>query len=76
METAAVISDGDIQTVQLPRSCRLNAVTVTVRQEGESVVLEPLKPADWPAGFFEAIRIEDPAFERASQGTLPPIKRF
>jgi hypothetical protein len=26
----------------------------------------------WPPGFFDAIRIDDPAFQRPDQGELPP----
>jgi virulence-associated protein VagC len=75
METAKVIREGDHQTVCLPKGVRLPS-TVTVRQEGEAVVLEPLKPTAWPSGFFDAIHIADPAFERPSQGQLPAVKNL
>jgi virulence-associated protein VagC len=73
METATVTVEGDRQTVRLPRSVHLPE-TVLVRQEGESVVLEPVKAKTWPAGFFDTIHINDPAFKRPEQGQLPPVK--
>ena len=73
METATVTFEGDRQTVHLPRSVRLPA-TVFVRQEGETVVLEPARRGTWPEGFFESIRVADPAFQRPEQGQLPPVK--
>ena len=73
METATVIVEGDRQTVRLPKSIHLPA-EVFVRQEGETVVLEPARPKSWPEGFFDSIHITDPAFNRPEQGTLPPVK--
>lgn len=75
METATVITENGQQTVKLPDSIHLPD-TVTVRQEGETVVLEPARPAKWPTGFFESIRITDPAVERPPQGQLPPVKKL
>ena len=74
METATVISDGDVQTVRLPKGYHLPTPTVQVRHEGQAIVLEPLRPTVWPTGFFEQIHISDPTFIRPGQGTLPPIK--
>jgi len=73
METATVIFEGDYQTVRLPKSVYLPR-TVCVRQDGDSVVLEPIRPRTWPDGFFDSIHIADPAFERPEQGPLPPVK--
>jgi virulence-associated protein VagC len=73
METATVIDEGGRQTVRLPKSVHLPA-EVFVRQEGETVVLEPARAKNWPEGFFESIHITDPAFDRPEQGKLPPVK--
>jgi virulence-associated protein VagC len=73
METAIVTLEGDSQTVRLPGSVRLPS-TVFVRQEGDSVVLEPVRPKKWPEGFFASIHITDPAFERPPQGQAPPAQ--
>ena len=73
METATVMLDGDCQTVRLPKSVHLPA-NVFVRQDGESVVLEPAKPKTWSEGFFDSIQVTDPTFTRPEQGQLPPVK--
>jgi virulence-associated protein VagC len=73
METAIVILEGDRQTVRLPKSVHLPTPTVAVRHEGETVVLEPIKPTKWPENFFDSIHISDPSFDRPSQGELPPV---
>jgi virulence-associated protein VagC len=75
METATVTVEGDRQTVRLPKSVRLPS-TVFVRQDGDAVVLEPVRPTTWPDGFFNSIHINDPAFERPSQGQLPAVKNL
>lgn len=74
METATVIHEGGCQTVRLPRGFHISTTTVGVRQEGEAIVLEPMKPRAWPDGFFDSIHISDPAFSRPGQGQLPPMK--
>jgi hypothetical protein len=38
----------------------------------EDRLLEPIKSSQWPPGFFDRIRIDDPAFARLAQGELPP----
>lgn len=76
MDTAIVTEEGDHQTVRLPKGIHLSTPTVLVRQEGSSVVLEPAKATTWSAGFFDSIRIDDPAFERPQQAPLPPVKEL
>ncbi|MBI3736596.1 hypothetical protein HY256_08815, partial [Candidatus Sumerlaeota bacterium] len=68
-ETATVTLEGGCQTVRLPKSIHLPA-TVFVRQEGESVVLEPVKSKTWPADFFDSVHVTDPTFMRPEQGQL------
>jgi len=74
METAIVTREGDHQTVRLPKGFNLSTPTVGVRHEGESIILEPMKPKAWPDGFFDSIHITDPGFSRPEQGQLPPLK--
>jgi virulence-associated protein VagC len=76
MDTAIVITEGDRQVVQLPKGYRLLTSTVTIRQEGENIVLEPVKLQSWPPGFFEEIHIKDQTFERPAQGSLPEINKL
>jgi virulence-associated protein VagC len=71
MKTAEVIETGNGQAVRLPDEFRFHTDRVSIRREGEAVVLEPPKPARWPEGFFAAIAIQDPAFARPPQGPMP-----
>jgi virulence-associated protein VagC len=68
METATVIDEGECQTVRLPKGFHIATPTVSVRHEGETIVLEPLQTKAWPEGFFDSIHITDPAFSRPNQG--------
>ena len=74
METATVIHEGECQIVRLPKGYHIPTATVGIRHEGETIVLEPLKPKVWPRGFFDSIHITDPSFSRPDQGQLPSIK--
>jgi len=76
MNTVEIIETSQGQTVRLPDEYRFNTPTVSIRREGESVILEPIQTSKWPDGFFEAIRIDDPAFSRPPQGSAPPAPDF
>ena len=76
MDTVTVTEQGGLQSVQLPKGIRLATPVVTVRQEGDRVVLEPVKTHQWPRGFFESIRIADPEFGRPPQGETPAAKEL
>jgi virulence-associated protein VagC len=76
MKTTEVISIGGRQAVTLPDEFRFTDATVSIRKEGKTVILEPLRAASWPAGFFEDIRIDDPAFARPPQGDTPAAPSF
>ncbi len=71
MKTAEVFHIAGTQAVKLPAGFRFEGETVSIRREGEAVILEPVKPATWPPGFFDSIRIDDPAFARPEQGQVP-----
>jgi virulence-associated protein VagC len=72
-QTAELMNTDQGQLVRLPEEFRLPGPRVSIRKEGSSVVLEPLKETSWPPGFFEAIQIDDSAFQRPDQGALPPV---
>jgi virulence-associated protein VagC len=72
MQNAEIIELHGAQLVKLPEGFRFSGNQVSIRKQGDTVVLEPLRPTTWPQGFFEEIHIEDPAFERPSQGEMPP----
>jgi virulence-associated protein VagC len=73
MTTAEVVDVGGEQMVRLPEGFRFEADTVSVRREGEAVILEPVRTSTWPEGFFKAIHIADPSFVRPDQGGVPPV---
>ena len=74
--TVEIIETTKGQAVPLPEEFRFSTSTVTIRRQGDAVIVEPVKPASWPEHFFDAIRIEDPAFRRPDQGTTPPAPTF
>lgn len=76
MSTAEVVDVGGSQIVRIPADVHLQTGVVSIRQEGEAVILEPIKPQMWPEGFFEAIHIADPKFVRPEQGVAPPAPSF
>jgi hypothetical protein len=76
MRFAEIVKADGYQLVRLPEGFRLEGDTVSIRRQGEAIVLEPVKPATWPPGFFDRIRIEDPAFARPSQGAVPPAPQL
>jgi virulence-associated protein VagC len=73
MTTTEIIRTQGTQAVKLPEGFQFEGDVVSIRRQGEAVILEPVKPATWPAGFFDAIRIDDPAFERPEQGPIPRV---
>ena len=71
MKTTEVISIDGRQAVRLPDEFRFTDTTVSIRKQGEAVILQPAKSHTWPAGFFDDIRVDDPAFSRPPQGETP-----
>lgn len=76
MRIAEIVRANGSQMVKLPEEFHLEGDTVGIRRQGEAIVLEPVKAATWPRGFFDKIRIDDPAFVRPSQGEVPPAPRL
>jgi virulence-associated protein VagC len=76
MKIIELLETSQGQAVPLPEEFRFATPTVSVRREGDAVILEPLKPTHWPERFFERIRIDDPAFVRPEQGVAPPAPSF
>ncbi len=71
MTIAEIVQHAGIQSVKLPAGFQFDTDTVSIRREGDAVVLEPVKTTTWPTGFFESIRINDSKFARPDQGTVP-----
>lgn len=72
MKIAEIIDLHGVQVVKLPEEFRFSGPRVSIRREGDAVILAPINPVVWPPDFFEEIHIEDPAFARLSQGHTPP----
>jgi virulence-associated protein VagC len=72
MIVAQIVETSQGQTVRLPDEFRFGTRVVSIRRVGDAIVRDPVKPATWPEGFFESIRIDDPAFTRLEQGPTPP----
>ena len=52
MATAKLFNNGRSQAVRLPKEFRFEGREVSVRREGDAVILEPLKPRAWPRGYW------------------------
>jgi antitoxin VapB len=50
--TAKLFSNGRSQAVRLPKEFRFKGSEVSVRREGDAVILEPLKPRGWPRAYW------------------------
>lgn len=74
--TTTVFLNGRSQAVRIPKELRFDSKEVSIRRLGDGLLLEPVKSSEWPKGFFEDVLINDPAFERPSQGKTPPIVDF
>ena len=72
MKTAEVIELQGPQAVKLRDDFRVDGESVWIGRQGDAVILQPMKKAQWPVTFFENIRIEDLAFCRPGQGEMPP----
>jgi hypothetical protein len=72
----APFSGEDFVDVTRRGRLRSEGDTVSIRRQGESLVLQPIKSAAWPLGFFDRVRIDDPAFARPAQGRVPPAPKM
>jgi len=71
-ERAKIFWTGRSQAVRLPKQFRFDATEVSVRREGDSVILEPLN--EWPVGWVASFTSHGTKFERAPQGQLDKRK--
>jgi virulence-associated protein VagC len=76
METAQLFKTGGSQAVRLPKQYRFPGKEVSIRKEGNAVILEPKSVRRWPRRFFKRIRIADRNFRRPDQGILPPVPQL
>jgi antitoxin VapB len=52
--TAKLFRNGRSQAVRLPKAFRFEGEEVSIRREGDSVILEPLKIRRWPRGYWRS----------------------
>jgi antitoxin VapB len=60
---AKLFQNGRSQAVRLPKEFRFKGREVSVRREGDAVILEPIKQQAWPRGYWERLRELDLDFE-------------
>jgi antitoxin VapB len=53
---AKLFRNGRSQAVRLPREFRFEGDEVTIRRDGDAVILEPVKRDRWPRGYWEWLR--------------------
>jgi antitoxin VapB len=52
---AKLFWNGRSQAVRLPKEFRFEGSEVSVRREGDAVVLEPIRRRQWPRGYWERL---------------------
>jgi len=52
-DRAKLFWNGRSQAVRLPKKFRFEGDEVSIRREGDAVVLEPIAKRGWPPGFWE-----------------------
>ena len=60
--TAKLFKNGRSQAVRIPKEFRFKGTEVVIYSEGERIILEPIKKAKWPDGFWD-IFTPDTEFE-------------
>jgi antitoxin VapB len=69
MAVAKIFQSGNSQAVRLPKEFRFPADTdeVTIRRQGDRVILEPVGREEWPETFWQAFGALSDDFERPRQ---------
>lgn len=64
--TAKIFWSGNSQAVRLPKEFRFAAGTeeVAIRRAGDRIILQPMKPEEWPEDFWRAFEGISAGFER------------
>ncbi len=60
MDRAKLFKSGRSQAVRLPKEFRFDADEVSIRREGNAVILEPIEKPGWPEGFWEHLHSLQP----------------
>jgi virulence-associated protein VagC len=67
---AKLFRNGRSQAVRLPKAFRFEGDEVTVRREGEAVILAPVKKRGWPRGYWMKVARSRLDLEL---GDVPPL---
>ena len=69
MPAAKIFQSDEGQAVQLPKEFRfpVGVEEVTIRRQGDQIILEPLEREEWPEDFWQAFGGLSPDFERPQQ---------
>jgi virulence-associated protein VagC len=67
---AKLFQNGRSQAVRLPKAFRFPGSEVSIRREGDAVVLEPMRKRDWPKGYWaRVVRLR----QALDLGYIPPL---
>ena len=53
---ARLFRNGRSQAVRIPKELRFDADEVRLRRKGDSILLEPLRRAAWPKGYWRRLQ--------------------
>ena len=53
---AKIFQNGRSQAVRLPQEFRFSGDEVSIRREGNAVILEPIKRDAWPRGYWTRLK--------------------
>lgn len=67
---AKLFQNGRSQAVRLPKAFRIQGDEVSVRREGDAVILEPIKKRAWPKGYWARVARLRRDLE---MGAVPPL---
>lgn len=69
MSKAKVFWSGHSQAVRLPKEMRFDEAVreVSIRREGDRLILQPVEPDRWPDEFWQAFGDMPAGFERPQQ---------
>jgi antitoxin VapB len=54
-QRAKLFQNGRSQAVRLPKEFRFEGEEVSIRREGEAVILEPIQAGSWPRGYWQRL---------------------
>ena len=69
---AKIFQNGRSQAVRLPKEFRFAGTEVSIRREGESVILEPVQREAWPRGYWQ--RLAEAKFDFEVEPLRPSLE--